>query len=709
MQMLAATLLRTLAATLLLTAGLLFPQALRPTAARAEEPVPYLSITMTSIEPALPTAGDVLTLTGKVTNISTIELSNVQAIFWRAPSDPILNSEALTRSLGWAANEPLGARRSDYYQNIPTDVNRTLKPGESTKFTLRAPVADLSFPLPNGVYLVGVHVRGRTILGGADETLGRARLFLTLAAQPPVNTLQMTTVVVLSSRPSLVSTGVLADDHLAGEIAEGGRLDRLLTAADADDRSFAIDPLLIEELRTMRAGYAVIHPDGASEGAGQAAAGRWLDRFDALKSKRDGFRLLYGSPDVAALVHSDQTGVLSQAEFAGRGVDGLSDLPLVVLPGGGNADAQTLAAIQGLDPAAVLLADSSTKQVRPLLQGTGAPIVNITTSATAGGPGPDPRDTPVHLQQRMLAETWLEATTAAPDSTLGRVRLVTSAAQAVSEDTSIDVPWINHGTLSQLLRSRPATWDQRLSYSNAAQARELNVNQVRAVKRLAQSWATYVDMLASPGAAKLSGGAALARASSSGWRKAETPMKAFLNPQQAGLDLYVRDSIEITANPKVTTVARRGVGFPITVRNLLPATSNPDANAVRVRLTFESDNDLRLTVRPVDVGVVDAGANFSGTAQVDANANGSVRVVAQLTTMSGKPVGRPVTINVTATQAGTTGWIIAIAAGIVLIGSSALRIRQVARERARSTPRRAADDPLSSSPPVERSRETLDV
>ena len=36
-------------------------------------------------------------------------------------------------------------------------------------------------------------------------------------------------------------------------------------------------------------------------------------------------------------------------------------------------------------------------------------------------------------------------------------------------------------------------------------------------------------------------------------------------------------------------------------------------------------------------------------------------------------------ILVDATQAGTTGWIIAIAAGVVLVGTTALRIRQVTK------------------------------
>jgi hypothetical protein len=53
-------------------------------------------------------------------------------------------------------------------------------------------------------------------------------------------------------------------------------------------------------------------------------------------------------------------------------------------------------------------------------------------------------------------------------------------------------------------------------------------------------------------------------------------------------------------------------------------------------------------------------------------------------TESGRPVGRPFDIEVQVTQNGTTGWVIAIAAGIVLVASSFLRIRQVARERAAS-------------------------
>ena len=52
--------------------------------------------------------------------------------------------------------------------------------------------------------------------------------------------------------------------------------------------------------------------------------------------------------------------------------------------------------------------------------------------------------------------------------------------------------------------------------------------------------------------------------------------------------------------------------------------------------------------------------------------------------MEGDNVGQPFRIDVRVTQNGTTGWVIAIAAGLVLIGTTTLRIRTVARERARA-------------------------
>src|SRR5829696_8236311 len=117
--------LRALAATILLTAGMLLPTALRPTPAVAAEPEAFVSIQLTSISPALPASNSTVTLTGKVINTSDLELHNLQAILWRAPDYPILNAEELTRSLDRVAHDPLGARLTENYQTTPAATART--------------------------------------------------------------------------------------------------------------------------------------------------------------------------------------------------------------------------------------------------------------------------------------------------------------------------------------------------------------------------------------------------------------------------------------------------------------------------------------------------------------------------------------------------------------------------------------------------------
>ena len=100
--------------------------------------------------------------------------------------------------------------------------------------------------------------------------------------------------------------------------------------------------------------------------------------------------------------------------------------------------------------------------------------------------------------------------------------------------------------------------------------------------------------------------------------------------------------MEIRSPPKVSTIAQEGVVFPITVRNTLPAGADADANAVRVRLVFTSDNDQRLTIKPIELPLIRAEESFTADAEVTAEANGIVPVTAQLETESGRRVGEPI-------------------------------------------------------------------
>jgi hypothetical protein len=660
---------------------------LMPWRAVAAEPVALVSITITSMEPALPARGGEITVSGLVTNITKDPLYRLEALFWRNQA-PILGRAGLEQALVSESNDPLGARYTGAFQDLFTAENQALAPNASVPFRLRVKVSDLELSPTDGVYLMGVHVLQR----GNNVAVGRARVFVPVQSTKPDHSLSMTSIVIFNSRPSLVRKGVLADDHLAAEVGENGRLTALLKAANTDKTTFAVDPALIEELQTMSAGYQVLDSEGTtSAGTGQADATRWLDGFEAVRSSHDGYRLLYGSPDVAALVHDGQPSVLNDAVNANKLVEPTRSLPLLVLPPGGTADEATAKAAADLNPKAIVLADTSAKGRTPLLAGpNGVPIVSFSKGAEGGGPGPDPRDTTVHLRQRLLAETWVEATAARGNLAYGRVRLISTAAQAEAEaargDQEVRAPWLKQRTLSELLKSTPAEWSEKYRYSSAAEDAQLTPAQLSSLRRFDVSNDTYADLLVDATQARADGSAAVARAASSKWRKHDKARRAFLGPQQAALDDILLNKIQIRSSARVQTVAQQGVAFPISIRNTLEATgAPPDAGTVKVKLVFRSENTQRLTIKTIKPTQIRPQDTVTANAEVTAKANGIVPVTAQLMTESGRPIGRPFDIEVQVTQNGTTGWAIAIAAGIVLVASSFLRIRQVARERAKTS------------------------
>jgi hypothetical protein len=667
------------------------------TAAQAVEPEALVRITLTAMTPALPQRDGTVTLRGRVENITKERLFRLQAILWRDQA-PITSAEGVQQALDSESNVPLGARRTAVYQDLYRPADPYLDPGEFADFALTADVSELQLSPTDGIYLIGVHV----LQNGNPVAIGRSRTFAPVLRAPPAGRLRMTSLVVLSSRPSQLRRGVLADDHLADEVRPGGRLTQLLEAADGADVSFAVDPELVEELTTMSAGYTVQTGDSdSSAGRGQSDATAWLQRFQTIARGRDGFQLLYGSPDVAALVHDQQTSVLTAAVAAGRRVSATAGLPLLVLPGGGFADAATLAAAEQLKPEAIVLSDASAIGNGPLVTapGSAAPVVRYGNDALGGGPGPDPRNTPVQLRERVLTDTWVEASAAAEGPVRGQVRLVTDASQVQNDDAVVQAPWMTPSTLSDLLAGTPAAWDGKLAYPAEATAAELTAGQLSTLRNFAQSSAALREVLVHPDQATAGGDAAVVRAASVAWRGQEPVRSAFLQPQQKALGSVLNDQLRISTNPKVSTVAREGVEFPITIQNLLPADeTNRDANAVRLRLVFVSANRQRLTIAPIDAPLIRAGENLTRNARVTAKANGTVRVRAQLQTANGTPVGRPRTIDVRVTQNGTTGWAIAALALVLFGGGTALRIRQVARTPAATADAAPPPTALTSAP-----------
>ena len=203
---------RALLATLLVAVTGL-PVLLAAPTAHAAEPESWARVSIDAITPALPSRDEPnqkVTISGRITNTSDVELSNLQVAYWRS-LDPIQTAEGMTTALASAANDPLGARAEggSLYVNVPSESDRTLDPDESTTFTISATLTQLELPDIDGVYLVGVHLRGRVDGSGPDVTVGRGRTFLPVVSKAPKETVRQTSIVVLTSRPSLLRTGIL--------------------------------------------------------------------------------------------------------------------------------------------------------------------------------------------------------------------------------------------------------------------------------------------------------------------------------------------------------------------------------------------------------------------------------------------------------------------------------------------------------------------
>lgn len=172
-----------------------------------------------------------------------------------------------------------------------------------------------------------------------------------------------------AGRPAPVGPGApggtvpvrLVDDDLANSLANGGRLDILLSAAEfATNREvdpdgavgralcLAIDPDLLITVNAMTGGYVVSDsPDRAAQlpgtpthpGTGQAAASSWLDRLRTLVHRTCVTPLPFAQADLDALQRVNDPrlsaiATISPADIVDRILDVSSTRGATVLPDG---------------------------------------------------------------------------------------------------------------------------------------------------------------------------------------------------------------------------------------------------------------------------------------------------------------------------------------------------------------------------------------
>ncbi|OSC39289.1 hypothetical protein [Mycobacterium decipiens] len=358
--------------------ALTVPAAVPRATAGEPSPTPFVQVRIDQVTPDLVTTSSepLVTVSGMVTNVGDRPVRDVMVRLEHAAA--VTSSVALRTSLDGS---------TDQYQPAADflTVAAELQRGQGAGFILSAPLRSLTKPSlavdQPGIYPVLVNVNG-TPDYGAPARLDNARFLLPVVGVPPDHASDFDSAVApettkpvwitmlwpLADRPRL-APGVpggtipvrLVDDDLANSLANGGRLDILLSAAElATSRDvdpdgavgralcLAVDPDLLVTVNAMTGGYVVSDsPDGAAQlpgtpthpGTGQAAAVNWLDRLRALAHRTCVAPLPFAQADLDALQRVNDPGLsaiatVSPADIVDRILDVTSTRGATLLPDG---------------------------------------------------------------------------------------------------------------------------------------------------------------------------------------------------------------------------------------------------------------------------------------------------------------------------------------------------------------------------------------
>lgn len=283
----------------------------------------FLKLSLDSVTPTAITAGSdpYFVVSGTVTNIGDRPVDDVSVRIQRGAA--VTNPSALrtTLRLDQASYDVTGEFQ---------DVADRLTAGQRKQFSvtvalhsgteLPSGISSLNIDAP-GVYPLLLNVNGQPAYGG-QARLDDARFLLPVLGvpggadpkhapgQPGVDAPPVATTLLwpLADRPRLVAgqpgapdaQALLTDDDLAASLAQGGRLDQLLSALESivkpdstRDRTLinavclAVDPDLLITVSDMTKDYRVLaspsDPEGTTRsGSGGRAAKAWLERLRTL-------------------------------------------------------------------------------------------------------------------------------------------------------------------------------------------------------------------------------------------------------------------------------------------------------------------------------------------------------------------------------------------------------------------------------------------
>lgn len=410
---LAATVAAVAAAALPALAGTAQAQPVTP-GGPARVPVTFA---VTSMSPSFAKPGQTITISGLVRNVSRTAMRGLSVQLW---SSSAFTSRSALGSY-WAGSSVLPQSPVSV---APVTIAR-LAAKATRHWTIRVPVRVLQLTC-FGVYPLTAQVDDASGVALASEPAllpywpGNSGLCSSQAPKPA----DISWIWPLLDTPHQGACPGLTDNSLAASIARGGRLSNLLAVgrqyAASARLTWAIDPALLDNLRTMTTPYEVggsASCGGAQQQPASPQATTWLRALSQATAGQPVFATPYADVDVAALSQHSRTADLSRAFAEGQRVAG-QILRRHFAPGPASAGGTTLADVawpaDGIANLAVLENLAAVKISTVILNSTtmpASPSLTYTPSAvtsTLDGVG-----TEMHV---LLADATISALLGSPDA-----------------------------------------------------------------------------------------------------------------------------------------------------------------------------------------------------------------------------------------------------------------------------------------------------
>lgn len=677
---------------------------LAPSTAAAQESDQQnrIRIDVTQVTPVPVTSGssDLVTVSGRLTNVGDRRVSKAEIRLERGDK---LDENGLRTAL---SKPPAGVKFSNFQAAAPS-----IAPGQTVPFTIAVTLhgksaTSLEIDQP-GVYPLLVNVNGTPDFGGVAK-VGQATTVLPVLSVPggdalakPTTPAKATVLWPLADRPRLVTAdtsgnAVLTDDDLAGELAQSGRLDGLLSAYETAPVGLtqaiclAVDPDLVETVQSMAAGYRVQTANGPVAGKGQGAAHAWLDRLKQDVPGRCVFALPGADADLNALAHAGATSLVQYA-LAGdklRQALGVAPLAGMTWPIDGQLDQRTVAAftdnsaktldsdlLKSAKVSSVLLSAATVPGSDPAQLGDKGPRVirldDLVTAAVANG------------SSAALSALQLHAGSATPIVIAPPHQWSPSEPDAASLlsglQTLADQQYLSLTGLATLASGPTPTAKVVPGYS--AQGAELSATAARNVAQAgSHAWGLYDSMQQDPTSTVTPEQVmsptfdSLLRAGSSAWRGDDAAAAGALAAPDALLR-GIEGQVGVEQPRSPITLASEDSPLLVRVFNRLPV-------QVKVGVRIQS---LSGVTAPPTIQLISA--NLPRDLQISSTVvrSGRFTVTVSLTTPTGEtPLGEPARIELASTAFGTVNLVITGVAAAALFGLSGRRIyRRITASRKR--------------------------